>query len=239
MTLATLSSSRRLATLGLVAWLVAACAAPTNPPTPTPTLEPTIPPTAPAYTLAPTPSNCPTTTPAPMAAGTTATVTMTTNYGTIVIKVDASLGPNAAGVFTALARCGYYNNVLFHRVAADFVLQAGDGQYARLPNITVAKFGQGGPGWTVTDDPVKTAYKRGTLAIANTGSPNSGSSQFFIVLADDSWTKAGASATYSIFGNVTSGLDVVDKISKVALGGDDGSIPIVPVVITGTAVTTP
>jgi cyclophilin family peptidyl-prolyl cis-trans isomerase len=234
------SSSRRAATLGLVAWLVAACAVPSASPTPSPTAMPTIPAPGPAYTLGPTPGVCPTTTPVPMSAGSTATVTMTTNYGSIVIKVEANLGPNAAGAFMALAQCGYYNNVLFHRVVADFVVQAGDGQYARLPHIVPDKFGQGGPGWTIPDDQVTASYKRGTVAIANQGGTNTGSSQFFIVLNDTASTQlTGAAEPYAIFGNVTSGMDVADKMVNVPLGGDADSMPLTPIVITGTTVTTP
>jgi peptidyl-prolyl cis-trans isomerase B (cyclophilin B) len=242
MTLATLSSSRRLATLGLVAWLVAACAAPTNPPTPSPTPVPTIPPTAPAFTLGPTMGVCPTSTPAPMAAGTTATVTMTTNFGTIVMKIDASLGANAAGAFVALSQCGYYNNVLVHRVIPKFVIQAGDGQYARLPNDDPGRFGTGGPTWTVKDDKVTATYKRGTLAMARKpGVADSGNSQFFIVLDDSAAESLGAATAnnYAIFGNVTSGMDVVDKMAAVAVGGDNADMPLVPIVITSTTVTTP
>jgi cyclophilin family peptidyl-prolyl cis-trans isomerase len=242
MTLARLSSSpRRLATVGLVAWLVAACAVPTNPPTPSPTPLPTIPAAAPSYTLGPAPSGCPTSAPAALSAGTTATVTMTTNYGNIVIKVDATLGPNAAGAFVALARCGYYDNVLFHRVKPGFVIQAGDGMYARLPSLTPDKFGQGGPGWTIQDDTVTTTYVRGMLAMANLGSANSGNSQFFIVLDDSAQSSLGAATTnnYAQFGNVTSGMDVVDKIALVPLGGDSGDMPLQPAVITSTTVTIP
>ena len=245
MILASLSSSpRRLATVGLVAWLVAACAVPVSAPPPSPTPAPTIPPAAPSYTLGPTPGICPTSAPSAMAAGTTATVTMTTNYGTIVIHVDASLGPNGAGAFTALAGCGYYNNVLFHRVVPGFVIQAGDGQYGRLPDNNPDKVGQGGPTWTIQDDKVTASYKRGTVAMANTGAANTGSSQFFIVLSDTAWTST-TPTTYAIIGNVTSGMDVVDKIALVPLGGDPANssspqdMPLVPVVITGTTITTP
>ena len=115
----------------------------------------------------------------------TATVKMTTNFGVIVIKVDSKLGAHAAGAFVALARCGYYNNVIFHRIVPGFFIQAGDGTYGRMPNPTLNHLlGTGGPGWTVPDDPVTTAYVRGTVAMANTGSANTGSSQFFIVLSD-------------------------------------------------------
>jgi dolichyl-diphosphooligosaccharide--protein glycosyltransferase len=206
---------------------------------------PTIPPTAPAYTLGPAPVNCPTTAPSPMTAGTTATVTVSTNYGNIVIKVDASKAPNGTGAFVALARCGYYNNVMFHRIMAGFMVQAGDGQYARLPSYDTSKWGSGGPGWSIPDDKATEKYVRGTVALANTGNGNSASSQFFIVLADSADAAlSAATEPYAQVGMVTSGMDVVDKMAAVPVGGEpesDGnlSMPLVPVVITGTTVTTP
>lgn len=244
------SSARRVAAFGLAALLVAGCTAiPNVTPTPSPTLLPTVPPTTPPFTFGPTespsPFGCPTSAPAALSG--TATVTMTTNFGNIVIKVDGSLGPNAAGAFVALSRCGYYNNVLFHRIVPGFVIQGGDGQYARLPNDDPGKMGQGGPGWTITDDKVTTTYKRGTVAMARTATANSGNSQFFIVLADSAASTLGASAAnnYAILGNVTTGMDVVDRIVRVPLGGEPGSdgsaasMPLEPVVITSTIVTTP
>jgi PBP1b-binding outer membrane lipoprotein LpoB len=97
------SQARRLASVGLLAVLLAGCASvPAVAPTASPAAPATIPPTTPPYTLAPTPVGCPTS--APTALSGTATVTMTTNFGTIVIKVDSSLGPNAAGTFVALAQ---------------------------------------------------------------------------------------------------------------------------------------
>ncbi len=239
----TMSSVRRLATVVLVAMLVAGCAVPTVTASPSPVPLPTVAPTTPTYTLAPTmaPGACPTSAPAAFTG--TATVTMATNFGNIVIKVDGSLGPNAAGAFVALARCGYYNNVIFHRVMPLFVDQAGDGTYGRLPNPDLSKVGRGGPSWTVTDDPVTQAYKRGTVAMARTSAVNSGSSQFFIVLDDSANTSlAGSGANnYAIFGSVTTGMDVADRISNLPTGGDDSppSMPLQPVVITGMTVTTP
>ena len=237
------SQARRLASVGLLAVLLAGCASvPAVAPTPSPAAPATLPPTTPPYTLAPTPTGCPTSAPAALSG--TATVTMTTNFGNIVIKVDSSLGPIAAGTFVALAKCGYYNDVIFHRIVTGFVIQAGDGTYGREPSLDLSKVGTGGPSWTITDDPVKTAYKRGTVAIANTGAANSGSSQFFIVLSDTAWT-ATTPKTYSIFGDVTGGLDVVDRIANVPTGGEPGSdgspasLPLQPIVITGTTVTTP
>ena len=240
----------RLATVGLVALLVTGCTAiPTITPTPSPTALPTIPPTTPPYTLGPSiaPDACPTSTPAPFTG--TATVTMTTNYGNMVIKVDGSLGPNAAGAFVALARCGYYNNIIFHRVIPTFVIQAGDGTNARMPNLAQAKlFGTGGPSWTVPDDKVTTPYKRGTMAMANSGQPNSGSSQFFMVLADTSFPPG--TTAYAIFGSITTGLDVMDRIAALPTGGEPtidqstgqstpAQVPLNPAIITSTLVVTP
>jgi len=245
-----MTSARRLATVGLAALLFAGCVAiPNVTPTPSPSPLPTIPPTTPPYTLGPTmspsPFGCPTSAPPPFTS--TATVTLTTNFGNIVIKVDGSLGPNAAGSFVAMSRCGYYNNVIFHRVVPGFIIQAGDGEYARLPNLAFGKLGTGSPGWTVQDDKVTATYKRGTVALARTSSANSGNTQFFIVLADAAATSLGASTAdnYAIFGNVTGGLDVMDKIAAVPLGGepDSGggspSMPLEPVVITSAIVATP
>ena len=242
--------ARRLATVGIVALLLAGCTAvPTVTPTPSPTTLPTVPPTTPPYTLGPTispsPNGCPTATPAAFTG--TATVTMTTNFGNIVIKVDGSLGANAAGSFVALARCGYYNNVIFHRVIPGFVIQSGDGTYAREPNLTLSKMGVGGPDWKVQDDKVTTTYKRGTVSMARTGAVNSGTSQFFIVLDDSAQKSLGATTAnnYAIFGSVTTGMDVVDRIALVPLGGESGpngepgSMPLQPIVITSTLVTTP
>ena len=242
--------ARRLATVGLVALLVAGCTAiPTVTPTPSPTAPPTLPPTTPPYTLGPTispsPNGCPTATPAAFTG--TATVTMTTNFGNIVIKVDGSLGANAAGSFVALARCGYYNNVIFHRVVTGFIIQSGDGTYAREPNLTLDKMGMGGPDWKVQDDKVTTSYKRGTVSLARTGAANSGNSQFFIVLNDSAQTILGAATAnnYAIFGSVTTGMDVADRIASVPVGGEPDSqgnpatMPLQPIVITSTIVTTP
>jgi cyclophilin family peptidyl-prolyl cis-trans isomerase len=242
MTLAPLSSpSRRLAAIAVTALLVAACAVPTNEPTPTATPAPTVAPTVPPYTLAPTPANCPTSAPFPLPVGATSTVTMVTNFGTIVIKVDATLGPNAAGAFTALSRCSYYNDVIFHRIVPGFVIQAGDGEYARLPNLTPDKMGSGGPSWTIPDDKVTKIYTRGMVAIARKGVANSGSSQFFIVLDDAAQTSLGAASNnnYAQVGYVTSGMDVVDRIAQIPVGGENGDFPLQAAVILSTTVTVP
>jgi cyclophilin family peptidyl-prolyl cis-trans isomerase len=233
----------RLAAVGLAAMLFAGCSGvPTLTPSPTPPPPASPIPTAPAFSLGPTVGpDCPTAAPAPFTGK--ATVTLVTNFGNIVIAVDGSLGANGAGAFVALAKCGYYNNVVFHRIVQDFVIQAGDGQYGREPNLNTSKMGQGGPEWKIPDDKVNVAYKRGSVAMANTGAANSANSQFFIVL-----TATGASHlgnTYAYFGDVSAGMDVVDRIARVPLGGDPAapsqppSMPLQPVVIQSVIVTTP
>jgi cyclophilin family peptidyl-prolyl cis-trans isomerase len=238
------SSARRLATVGLVATLFAGCAVPTVTPSASPVPAATVAPTTPPYTLAPTmdAATCPTVAPAAFTG--TATVTMNTNFGNIVIKVDGSLGPNAAGAFIALAKCGYYNNVIFHRLVPKFIIQAGDGTYGREPNPDLgSNLGTGGPSWTIQDDPVNSKYKRGTVAMARKSGANSANSQFFIVMDDAAAASlAGTGANnYAIFGDVTSGMDVADRISNVPTGGDstEGAMPLEPIVITGMTVVTP
>ncbi len=216
-----------LIALGLLAVSVAGCTGSGATPS---AVSATIAPSAPASASGPSGSvaggACPTSQPAPMPAGQTATVTLATSEGPIVIKVEGSLGPNAAGNFVALAGCGFYDGVIFHRLVPGFVIQGGDGQYGRQPNVDPAKVGSGGPGYEFPDDPVTVPYARATVAMANSG-PDTNGSQFFIVLQD-----AGLPAQYSVFGHVTSGMDVVDKIAAMPNGGGDANAALQPVAIT-------
>lgn len=123
-----------------------------------------------------------------------------TNRGTIVFTLDAAQSPLAVSSFVFLAEQGYFNGLTWHRVVDDFVIQGGD------PTGT----GRGGPGYQFPDETVTGEYVEGTVAMANAG-PNTNGSQFFICNADD--TKKLAKA-YSIFGHVTSGLDVVKSITQ-------------------------
>ena len=176
---------------------------------------------------------CPTKAPAPMAPGQSRTVTITTPNGNIVIKVEANLGPRAASNFVALASCGYYTNVVFHRLVPGFVIQGGDGEFGRLPNVSTS-VGGGGPGYEFADDPVTIPYTRGVVAMANSG-PNTNGSQFFIVLAS-----VTLDPLYSVFGHVTSGMDVVDAIAAMPNTGDqNGNAAVNPVAMTKVTVTNP
>ena len=168
---------------------------------------------------------CPTAQPAPLAAGASRVVTITTDLGAIVITVKADLSPIAVGNFVALAECGFYDGVVFHRVVPEFVIQGGD------PTGT----GSGGPGYTITDETVTSQYSRGTVAMARTAQPNSVGSQFFIVLDDSARTPLAGANTYQIIGTVTSGMETADAI----LAAADGELPSDPVVMTDVSVTTP
>ncbi len=153
------------------------------------------------------------------------------------MEIDGALSPIAAGNFVALADCGYYDGVVFHRVVPGFVIQGGDGQYGRSPNVDPAHMGQGGPPYTIQDEPVTTAYTRGTVAMARTAEPNSVGSQFFIVL-DDAAAQSLADPKYNnyqIIGKVTSGMETVDAIAAAA----DKENPTNPVVMTDVSVATP
>lgn len=185
---------------------------------------------APAMTPSPAPAtqapasagaqgDCPTSAPEPMPAGETREVTIETDLGNIVVEVEADLGPLAAGNFVALAECGFYDGVVFHRTIPGFVIQGGD------PTGT----GSGGPGYQFPNDPVSVAYDRGVVAMANAGRDTNGS-QFFIVLDE-----AGLPPDYSVFGRVTSGMEVADAIAAAA----DGEIPSNPVTMNRVTVANP
>lgn len=129
-----------------------------------------------------------------------------TNHGDISIEFDAAKSPLTVNNFVFLARDGFYDGVIFHRVIKGFMIQGGD------PTGT----GMGGPGYRFRDElegPGR--YSRGTVAMANAG-PNTNGSQFFIMHTD-----YGLPHNYSIFGQVTDGLDVVDSIANTPTGAQD------------------
>ena len=234
------SLSLAVAALAIPA-LLAACSsgagadAATLPPIPsaapaTPTAAPTHP--GPTY-----PPGCPPEQPAPLAKGETRTVTITTDKGEIVIKVEADLSPIAAGNFVALADCGYYDGVVFHRLVPGFVIQGGDGQFGRSPDVIPDLVGSGGPRYTIKDEPVTVPYTRGTLAMAKTQNPDSANSQFFIVLAD--LRSDDLKPVYQIFGHVTTGMDVVDTIAAMPNSGPPANAATDPVPMTKVTVATP
>jgi cyclophilin family peptidyl-prolyl cis-trans isomerase len=173
----------------------------------------------------PATGECPTSQPAALPAGETRTVTITTDLGTMVLGIEADLSPIAAGNFVALAGCGYYDGVGFHRVVPEFVIQGGD------PTGS----GSGGPGYTIEDEPVTAEYGRGTVAMARTSAPNSVGSQFFIVTDDAAAEALAYYNTYQIIGTVTSGMETADAITAAA----DAELPSDPVVMNSVTVANP
>lgn len=136
------------------------------------------------------------------------TATIRTNKGSITAKLFADEAPNTVNNFVFLAREGFYDGVIFHRVIQGFMIQGGD------PTGT----GTGGPGYRFDDElegSRKHGYKMGTLAMANAG-PNTNGSQFFIMHVD-----YGLPPQYSVFGKAIDGLDVVDDIATTQTDASD------------------
>lgn len=124
---------------------------------------------------------------------------ITTSKGPMKVELFTSEVPNAVNNFVFLAREGFYNNTTFHRIVKDFMIQGGDPKGD----------GTGGPGYKFDDEKINRDYERGIVAMANSG-PNTNGSQFFIMHKDYALPKQ-----YVIFGQVTEGLETVDKIAEV------------------------
>ena len=133
------------------------------------------------------------------------TATMETSKGTIVLELFADEAPKTVNNFVFLAREGFYDGVIFHRVINGFMIQGGD------PTGT----GMSGPGYRFDDEPVSRQYLAGTLAMANAG-PNTNGSQFFIMHQN-----YRLPPNYTIFGIATEGQDVVDAIATTPTSGSD------------------
>ena len=133
--------------------------------------------------------------------------TIETNHGTIQLELFDEEAPETVANFLKLARDGFYDGVIFHRVIPDFMIQGGD------PTGT----GMGGPGYTFEDEFNDNKVVRGALAMANAG-PNTNGSQFFIVTAEATPWLDGK---HTVFGRVTNGMDVVDAIESVDTDAND------------------
>ena len=131
--------------------------------------------------------------------------TIETSAGSMTAELFAAEAPKTVNNFVFLAREGFYEGVIFHRVIRGFMIQGGD------PTGT----GRGGPGYKFADEPVGRPYKRGILAMANAG-PNTNGSQFFVMHAD-----YGLPPNYTIFGRLTGGEDVLDAIATAATDSSD------------------
>ena len=134
------------------------------------------------------------------------TALLETNQGNIEIELASDM-PITSGNFEKLINEGFYNGVIFHRVIDGFMIQGGD------PTGT----GMGGPGYQIKDEFTNNnENNRGTISMANAG-PNTGGSQFFINLVNNNFLDS----KHPVFGKVTKGMDIVDKIGKVKVDGND------------------
>jgi len=129
------------------------------------------------------------------------TLTLHTNEGAIDVELFDEDAPKTVDNFVRLSRDGFYDGLTFHRVIPDFMIQGGD----------PSGDGTGGPGYEFEDEPNEHRVVRGALAMANAG-PDTNGSQFFVVTADECPWLDGK---HTVFGRVTEGMDVVDRISAV------------------------
>ena len=136
------------------------------------------------------------------------TATIATDLGDIEVELYDQSAPKATQNFIDLAKKGFYDEVVFHRVIPGFVAQAGDGEHGKKSSLNKGRVGTGGPSYKFEDEPVQGDYLRGALAMANAG-PNTNGSQFFICHQD---LTGKLPKNYTLFGQVTRGMDVVDGI---------------------------
>ena len=162
------------------------------------------------------------------------TATIATTLGDIVVELDTAGAPKAAANFAKLAKQGFYDGVIFHRIIPGFVIQGGDGEFGRVDEKgrvgNAGRVGTGGPGYRFDDEPFTGEYHRGALAMANSG-PNTNGSQFFICHQD---LRGRLPKSYTQFGKVTSGMEIVDQIANAPRNGRD--FPNEPVAMTSVTV---
>ncbi len=136
-----------------------------------------------------------------------ATVNIETNLGKISFKLLPELAPETVRNFEKLVKDGFYDGTLFHRIIPGFMIQGGD------PNTKTdnkGSWGMGGAGYTINAEFSSRSHLRGIVSMARAQDPNSAGSQFFIVTADSTFLDK----QYTVFGEVTQGMDVADKIVK-------------------------
>ena len=149
------------------------------------------------------------------------TAVVDTSCGTFEIALDTKRNPKTAASFAYLAENGVYDGTPWHRIVPGFVIQGGDPQGT----------GTGGPGYFVDEKPPRSAsYVRGVVAMAKSGAepPGSAGSQFFVVTGED----AGLPPEYAIVGEVTEGMETVDRINALGIGDGPPSQPVVITTIT-------
>ena len=133
------------------------------------------------------------------------TAILETKFGNIELRFFPDVAPNHVNNFIELSKKGFYDGTLFHRVIPKFMIQGGD---PNSKDSDRSRHGTGGPGYTVKAEFNTKPHKRGILSMARAQNPDSAGSQFFICLAD----APSLNNKYTVFGEVVSGMDVVDKI---------------------------
>ncbi|MBA5862680.1 MAG: peptidylprolyl isomerase [Nitrospira sp. CR1.1] len=147
------------------------------------------------------------------------------SWGQIVLRFFPDVAPNHVKNFTDLAKKGFYNGTTFHRVIPGFMIQGGD---PNSKNPDRASHGMGGPGHNVKAEFNSKPHKRGTLSMARANDPDSAGSQFFICVNDANFLDW----QYTVFGEVQSGLDVVDKVVGAKRDGRDNPLERVEMAVT-------
>lgn len=141
-------------------------------------------------------------------------VNIETNFGKILFKLLPELAPETVRNFEKLSKEGFYDETLFHRVIPGFMIQGGD------PNTKTdnkGSWGTGGPGYNIKAEFSSRSHLRGIVSMARSQDPDSAGSQFFIVTADSTFLDR----QYTVFGEVTEGMDVADKIVNLERDGND------------------
>jgi len=155
-------------------------------------------------------------------------VTLKTSQGDIALTLDGTAAPITVGNFVFLAQQNFYDGTTFHRVIPDFMIQGGDPLSKNQAQR--AQHGRGGPGYTFKDEINQHKNVRGAISMANAG-PNTNGSQFFIVTGP---AFPDLDSKHTVFGQVASGMEIVDAISQVERDPNDN--PLTPVVITDVVV---
>tara|TARA_B100000809_G_scaffold245790_1_gene273098 strand:+ start:187 stop:663 length:477 start_codon:yes stop_codon:yes gene_type:complete len=141
-------------------------------------------------------------------------VNIETSFGKISFKLLPELAPETVRNFSKLAKDGFYDGTLFHRIIPGFMIQGGD------PNTKTdnkKSWGMGGPGYSIKAEFNSRSHLRGIVSMARSQDPNSAGSQFFIVTADSTFLDR----QYTGFGEVTEGMDIADKIVNLQKDGND------------------
>ena len=141
-------------------------------------------------------------------------VIIKTDFGSIKFSLLPDIAPETVRNFLELAKSGFYNGTLFHRVIPGFMIQGGD---PNTKNPDKSMWGQGGPGYNLKAEFNSRSHLRGIVSMARSTDPDSAGSQFFIVTGDSTFLDK----QYTVFGEVTEGMEVADKIVNLSRDGND------------------